>query len=271
MTRLCLLLALALCPAAIAQPRPATDAPLSGPSASSKAPDQARPTLVERDFMGELRHPDPTALEAAVKLLTLSDDETARVNKILADRALALDTFVEQHLDLIIRFGNAESSTNGREKFMLAVEAFQTLAPLRERGPLETQLKAALSPDNAAAFDRLLREYWDALAADDKKTPKPKGRLGVVADAKLKDLGREVEAAFHRAEKGGGILYGYLFQGMTLGDDQRKRLHELCATYSQGGLDNKDKKEQGTFFLAVVQILDQDQRKAFVKRIQGKK
>lgn len=250
------------------QPQPSDAAPLAGHTVESTP---AKPTLVDRDFMGELRHPDPTAVEAAVKLLTLTPEETQRVDKILADRALALDRFVEQHLDLIIRFGNAESSTDGKQKFLLAVEAFQTLAPLRERGPLDQQLKDAMSPGNAKAFDRLLREYWNALADDDKKLPKPKGRLGVIADAKLKDLGKEIESAFHRAEKGGGILYGYLFQGMTLGDDQRKRLHELCATYSQGGLDNKDKQEQGTFFLAVVQILDQDQRKVFVKRLQGKK
>jgi hypothetical protein len=250
------------------QPTPSDAAPLAG-HAVETAP--AKATLVERDFMGELRHADPTAVEAAVKLLTLAPDESDRVNKVLADRALALDNFVEQHLDLIIRFGNAEHSTDGKEKFLLAVEAFQRLAPLRERGPLDQQLKDAMSPDNAKAFDRLLREYWNALAEDDKKLPKPKGRLGVVAEAKFKDLGKEIEAAFHRAEKGGGILYGYLFQGMTLKDEQRQRLHELCATYSQGGLDNKDKKEQGTFFLAVVQILDQDQRKEFVKRTQGKK
>jgi len=255
--------------AALAQPQPQPDAaPLAGRPVETVPP---KSTLVERDFMGVLRPPEPTALEAAIKLLTLSPDETERINTILAARSLALDKFVEQHLDLIIRFGNAEHSTDKREKLMLAVEAFGNLAPLRERGPLDTQLKSALSRDNAKAFDRLLREYWNALADDDKRQPKPEGRVGIIAGAKLKDLGREIEAAFHRAEKGGGILYGYLFQGMTLKDDQRQRLHELCATYSQGGVDNKDKTQQGTFFLAAVQILDQEQRKVFVKRIQGKK
>src|SRR5262249_37343741 len=155
-----------------------------------------------------------------------------------------------------IRFGNAEHSTDGKEKFLLAVEAFNKLEPLRQRGPLDQQLRGAMSADHAAQFDRLCRQYWNALAEDDQKLEKPKGRIGVVTEAKIKDLGREVEAAFHRAEKSGGVLYGYLFRSMKLTEDQSKKLHQLCADYSAGGLDNKDKTAQGAFFINVSQILE---------------
>jgi hypothetical protein len=256
---------------ALGQPqntKPRESDPLAGHTVEAAPP---RATLVDRDFEGQLRHPEPTAIEAAVALLKLEGPERNRVDDVLAARALYLEKFVGENLDLLTRFGNAEHSTDKREKFLLAVEAFTRLAPLRERGPLDAQVRSALSPDHAREFDRLLREYWNALAADDAKQPKPKGRVGVIADAKFKDLGKEIEAAFHRAEKSGGVLYGYLFKGMTLSDEQSKRLHELCATYSASGLDDKDKKAQGTFFLAVVQVLDQDQRRLFVQRLQGKK
>lgn len=249
------------------------------PNAASPDPLAGRPvevsaqkrTLVERDFQGELRHPEPTAIEAAIALLDLRGEEKDRVDEVFTRRALILDRFVENNLDLLTRFGNAEHSTDGKEKFLLAVEAFGKLAPLRREGPLDQQVREALSPANASKFDALLRGYWNALAADDAKLKKPKGRLGVIADSKLKDLGKEIESAFHRAEKSGGVLYGYLFKSMKLTEDQSRRLHDLCATYSVGGLDNKDKASQAAFFLAVTQVLDKDQRRDFVKRLQGKK
>ncbi len=227
-------------------------------------------TLVERDFQGTLRHPEPTILEAAAAKLKLEGDERERVDKVLLDRSRVLETFVEGNLDLLTRFNGFENSTDGKAKFYLAIEAYEKLAPLRERGPLDAQLRAAMSPENAAQFDRLLREYWNALVQEDRKEPKPKGRIGVIAGAKFKDLGKEIEAAYHRSERSGGVLYGYLFKSMTLSDDQSKRLHELCATYSVDGLDNKDKATQTTFFLAVTQVLEPDQRKVFVKRLKGK-
>jgi hypothetical protein len=248
--------------------QPEAEAPLAGRPV--EAPHE-KSTLVERDFNGNLRLPEPTLVEAAVKALKLEGDERDKVQAVLTDRAKILDRFVEDNLDLMIRFGNAENSTDGKERFLLAIEAFNKLEPLRERGPLDKQLRAAMTPAKSAEFDRLCREYWNALADDDKKLPKPKGRLGVIADAKIKDLGREVEAAFHRAEKSGGVLYGYLFRSMKLTDDQRKKLRELCASYSVGGLDNKEKAAQAAFFISVTQILDADQRKEFGKRIGGKK
>jgi hypothetical protein len=227
-------------------------------------------TLVERDFQGNIRHPEPTVLEAAVAKLKLEGAERERVDRVLLDRSRVLEAFVEGNLDLLTRFGGFENSTDGKEKFFLAIEAYEKLAPLREHGPLDAQLRGAMSPENAARFDHLLREYWSALVQDDRKEPKPKGRIGVIAGAKFQDLGKEVEAAYHRSERSGGVLYSYLFKSMKLSDDQSKRLHELCANYSASGLDDKDKTTQAAFFIAATQVLEPDQRKAFVKRLKGK-
>jgi hypothetical protein len=248
--------------------QPADEAPLAGHPVEAT---HEKATVVARDFQGNLRIPEPTLVEAAVKALKLEGEERDKVDAILTERAKTLDKFVEDNLDLIIRFGNAEHSTDGKEKFLLAVEAFNKLEPLRQRGPLDAQLRAAMSPANSAQFNRLLREYWNALADDDNKLLKPKGRIGIITDAKLKDLGREIESAFHRAEKSGGVLYGYLFRSMKLTDDQSKKLHDLCATYSMGGLDNKEKAAQAAFFISVTQVLEPEQRKEFGKRISGKK
>ena len=242
-------------------------APLAGRTVATEA---LHPTLVERDFEGKLRRPEPTAIEAAVGKLGLTGEQRERVDNVLTQRARAMESFVAENLDLIMRLGTLEHSTDTRDKVLTAVEAFQKLAPLRKEGPLDAQVRSALSAEKAAEFDRLLREYWNALAEEDRHESKPKGRVGIIADAKLKDLGKELEAAFHRSERSGGVLYGYLFKGMSLSDEQGKRLRELCAVYSASGLDDKDKGTQGTFFLAVMQQLEPEQQKVFVKRLRGK-
>ena len=251
------------------EPKPVAErSPLAGHAVDQKP--EARATIVTRDFEGRVRRPDSTPVEAAVVELTLDAEARAKVDTVLAARARVLDEFVGKNLDLLTRFGAAENSTDAGDKLLLAVEAYQKLEPLRAQGPLDQQVRGALPPDQAKEYDRLLREYWTALAEEDSHATKPKGRIGVVLEEKMKDLGREIEAAFHRSERSGGVLYYYLFGSMTLTPDQSKRLHELCANYSMKGIDNQDKTAQGVFFLAATQVLEPEQRKAFVKKLKGK-
>jgi hypothetical protein len=249
------------------EPQRPDEAPLAGHPVQ---PQPARITILERDFQGKVRRADPTPTHAAVAALKLDTDTREKVDKILADRSRILEHFVEENLDLLTKLGGFEQAPP-RDKFLLAAELFQKLEPLRTSGPFDKQVRDCLTPDQARAFDNLLKEYWDAIVEEAKHAPKPKGRLGIIIEERLKDLGREVEAAYHRCEKSGAVLYGYLFKSMTLTNDQSKRLHELCANYSATGLDNKDKATQTTFFLSVTAILDADQRKLFVQRLQGKK
>jgi len=152
---------------------------------------------------------------------------------------------------------------------LLAFEAFGRTEALRENGPLDKQVRELLPADKAKQFDRLLRAYWNAIAAEDASTPKPKGRAGAVIDEKFKSLGREIEAAYKRCEKSGAILYHYLFDSMTLTDEQSKQLRSLCSQYSMNGIDNNDKKSQGAMLVAVMQILTPEQGAQLAKKFKG--
>jgi hypothetical protein len=228
-------------------------------------------TIVQRDLEGKVKRPEVPPEQAAAGALELDGVARANVDEVFAKRALVLDQFVGHNLGLLTRAVGVESAP-GREKLLLALEVFQKLEPLRTKGPLDAQVRATLPEAARGAFDRLLSEYWDAIAAEGRRAqPKPKPRFAAVAEEKLASLGREIEAAYKRSEKSGGVLYAYLFGEMTLTREQEGKLRELCSVYAAKGIDNLEKKEQLAFFAAATAIWDKEQRPAFVKKLQGKK
>ncbi|HYE61567.1 MAG TPA: hypothetical protein VD997_06200 [Phycisphaerales bacterium] len=267
--------ALAAAPAALAQSpapqetRPGNPAPLSGPKVTDKT---TRPTIAARDLDGKVRRPETSPEEAAAKLLSLDKDARAKVDAVFAKRARTLEKFIEENLDLMSRLITAESAT-GREKFALFAETLEKSKALREDGPLDQQVRAALPEKDRKHFDRLLREYWDAIAAEDKQTPrdmgKPKGRVGAVIDEKFKSLGREIEAAYRRCERSGTLLYHYLFDSIEVTPEQEKQLRKLCSSYAVGGIDNKDKKAQGVMLANLMQILTKEQGQQLAAKFKG--
>ena len=244
----------------------AQEAPLAGPRVEPAKAERA--TLVIRDIDGKVRRPETSPEEAAARLLELDGPTRARVDALFAERARALEEFIEKNLDLILRLVTAESAP-GREKFALVVEAIGKTESLRKNGPLEAQVRGLLSEGERREFDRLLKEYWGAIAAEDRRQPKPKGRVGAVLDERFKSLGREAEAAYKRCEKSGAILYHYLFDSIEVTDEQEKQLRSLCASYSMNGVDNNDKKAQGVMFASLVQVLTPEQGAELAKKFKG--
>jgi hypothetical protein len=246
------------------QPQP-DGAPLSGPKVAGKA---ARPTIAERDLDGRVRRPEGSPEEAAARLLDLTPEHRAKLDAVFARRAHILERFIEDNLDLINRLTTAENAP-GKEKFALALETLDKSKDLRENGPLDEQVRSVLPDQERRRFNRLLKEYWEGIAAEDKQQGKPKGRIGAVIDEKFKSLGRELEAAYKRCEKGGGLLYHYLFDSIEVTPEQEKPLRKLCSNYTMGGLDNKDKKSQGLMFVSLMQVLTPEQGRQLAAKFKG--
>lgn len=241
-------------------------APLAGPKIAKPA--AAPRSIVSVDLDGTVRRPPGSPEEAAARLLTLDVDTRARVDAVFAERGRELESFIENNLDLILRLMTAENAP-GREKLALLGEALNKTEPLRRGGPLDRRVRALLPADQARVFDRLLKEYWDAIATEDKRLAKPKGRLGAAIDEKFKSLGREAEAAYKRCERSGAILYHYLFDSIGVMPEQEKPLRALCAGYAMNGLDNKDKKAQAVMLAGLMQVLTPEQGAALARKFKG--
>ncbi len=68
-------------------------------------------------------------------------------------------------------------------------------------------------------------------AAEDDAGAKP--RLGIVFGERTRMLAQEIEAAFARLTKSGGVLYAVLTRGMDLAPEQQGQVKAACAEYME--------------------------------------
>lgn len=122
--------------------------PLAGP----KVEDRAETPAVERDFEGKMKplgaRPEVIALEG----LTLSDEERARVDAVLAARAAVMERLIRENIDLLLRMRSAREGNDAEARRVVMREFGERFGALSEGGPLAEQLSGALSEENAAKF-----------------------------------------------------------------------------------------------------------------------
>lgn len=253
-------------PQSSAQP---TDA-LAGPRVRPLADE--RPTLVESDYEGKVKRLDTTPEEGAIALLALSPKEQSGVDAVMADRSKLLEQFVTGNLDLLLRLGAASDGGQKAETLKLIVEAVQKTSAIREKGPLARQVRGALSGPNREAFDALVREYWDAIVKErqesGRRTGAREGRLGVLADERLKSFGKEIERAFYRiADPAGEREFNELLAALDLRPEQESRIRRMAEDFIVGARFKPTQAQERNFILKITSMLDQKQRRLLARYI----
>lgn len=272
------LLALTLAPATLAQEPPPDPAPLRGPSVTPAA---SPSPMIERDFDGSVRLPDGTLEERAIELMNLEgasatpEDRRAAeaIRSLLARRARVLEDFVYDNTALLTELDTAGHTGNKADQLRLLAEAYRKLAPLREAGPLDAQVRAALPEARRAEFDGLLQHYWDALIADRTSRPgadgKVPGRLQAIAGTRIELLGKEIERSFLRLIGSGQYVYRVATRGLTLRPEQARRLHELLDAHMEATKGNDDAQAGQRLFARALGVLDEDQRPVMIRNLRG--
>ncbi len=251
-----------------AQPRAGVH-PLAGPTLADSTQSAS---IVSTTFNGEIEVPRPTPEEAAIKLLTLSREEQEATRKVMAKRAARFDTFVRDHLTLVISLGVVFSAGDTKDKVNTSLETLGALQPLFADGPLESQLRACLSPANAREYNRILRDFWNAFAKwkltklKDDGTPYTRGEA--ILEGRFSSLQLELTTCFESFLYSGQLTFKLLFNGVTLAPAQR----ESIATLIQDATDPKTgeiaKDDAGKLIFTVLPLLDQPgQREQFLKNL----
>ncbi|MCE7973109.1 MAG: hypothetical protein DYG92_02105 [Leptolyngbya sp. PLA1] len=256
--------------------QPADSPPLGGPKVREEP---ARPTIITRNFDGSVKPPEGTAEEAVLDLLGLGsmgaspeDHEAAeRVRVILAKRGKVLEDFVFDNVALLTKLDTAGNTGDKADQLALLAEAFRKLAPLREGGPLSSQIRAALPRGKAEQFDAILREYWEAVIADRMSRAKPEGgfpsRLEAIAAARLESLGREIERSFYRLLMSGEFIYRVATRGLTLTPEQSRRLRAVIEEHYRVTGGNDDEAANRRLFAKSIAVLDDDQKPRFIRNL----
>lgn len=254
--------------ASLAQQKEA--APLTGPAVK----EAARPgTIVERDFNGAVRRPESTPEEAAIHLLNLSEDVAAKVRAVLEKRSSTIDAFVAGNLNLLTKFGVAAGTGNKMDLAGLGLEAFNKTAAMREGGSLWEQVKAVLPTDAAQRFDSLMREYWEAIVVEGKRTKneegKERGRFEITTAERVAILGREIEQSLNSQLYSGSLYVNAVKAKVELSESQKRRIEELTLDFAKRTNFKPSEKEQGQLVIAILATLDEKQRAVVARILQG--
>jgi hypothetical protein len=145
------------------------------------------------------------------------------------------------------------------------------LQPLAARGALQDRLRECLSPENAKAFDRTLKEFWDAYCkapAQGAPQSATRNRFEVMTEANLAMLGKQIEASVGRMLGSGDLVFDLLFKNVPLNPDQRVKLSEMVTDFYRRTKGEANDEENKRLFFMILPILENDaQRRAFMDNI----
>lgn len=258
---------------------------LGGPRIPDKA---GRATLVSYEFTGKVRRPETTPEEAAAALIDLDPAPRAILDAVLYRRAKMLDEFVADNLDLIVKLVTAGATGDKADQALLAGEALVKLAPLSALGTLRAQVDGVLPTEQRPEFERLLKEYFDAVVAERQRPASPSGprsadagapepkkertkaRWEIILQERVECFGREIERAFKRQEAAGSILFRYLTTGVDLSKEQAEKVRDVCEAFARDTKMNATPEQQRKFFFDLAALLDTRQQTKMIRRLQGK-
>lgn len=251
---------------------PALAQELAGPKVESAS---TAPTLIQRDFAGTITRLDTLPEEAATKLLTLTPQEQATIDMILAERAAIFDKAVGENYELVLRLqGFREAKLP--ERLAMLRDWNAALRELKAHGKLVDELAAGLSKENATQFRRLVSEYREAMIAQTMKGneatgEKPLARQQAQSREYLIELGQEIKRAFERRIAEGKSNIEQLVKAIDATPEQREKIESLSLDYAQKALGKPTKQQEAAFIRSLFEVLTPEQRRKVVADYLGRK
>lgn len=243
---------------------------LAGPSLEPAARER---TIVERDFDGRVKIPDPTPEQAALRLLAIDAETQPKIDRVLARRLQILSDFVGENLFLLQQLDTADKAGDKKGAILLALKAATELRALTENGTLQQQLARVLPVSQRREFNAILARFWKEYANEQVKHPnkegKARGRVEVVAEAKVQSLGREIERTVASMVGSGDLIARLLLKDITLLPEQRARVADIIELYARHAKDAPTDKQNQQLFVTLLTALDADQQKQLISNLKS--
>lgn len=253
--------------------RPATDGDaLRGPTLSKQTEDSER-TIVQRDFQGRLKKLEENPALAALAKVPLTQEDRTRADRVIGERAAAIDTIVRDNLRLVIEFVTAKQAGESAETSALQSRVLEKAMPFIRRGPLVNELRAALPAEKYAALRGMVDEYNRALTADRAADPmmagkqKDENKLGSMIAAGAEGFVAEARASFQRIVDGGGQEFEALIRMLALTPQQEGRVRQIATEQFSKTYGKPTKAQQIKVFLDIYAELDVEQRHRLAEHI----
>lgn len=244
--------------------------PLGGPSVTERS---AGPTLVERDFSGQLKRPDVPPEEAAFYLVKPDAEAKRKADEILAQRAEILDKIVIANLDGIVKFANARQAGDRRGQILQLSQLMGKLGPLNARGTLGSELRGTLGADKVKQYDAIIAEYRKAAADEATKEARARGeRLTpqqIETRENLQSLGQEIKRSYERQIAAKATEFDRIIGQLGLEPEQETNIRNLVADFAQQTKGKATPEQKRDIFFRIMSRLNPDQQKKLVSLYLG--
>lgn len=183
-------------------------APLSGPTISEST---TAPTLIARDYNGNLRPLERRPEIAALDLLGLTEDELAGAQTVIDERAALVESMVFQNLLLLTQIGaELDAAPEGSGFEVLDAElrerADAALAPLWTGVPLMMRIQTELPAEHRAEYRRIVNAWYGAAMVEERERL-PSADATPFELVVRRVIGKEVDAAYQRGQAGRDEAY----------------------------------------------------------------
>lgn len=250
------------------QPPAAATPPAAEPGSQ---PGAAELTIVEHTADGQLKRLEIPAEERAVQVMDLEPAERARVEKVLAERALVLDEILLKNFDLLTRMHTATQAGNAEEARTMSGKFLVKLERLTDRGRLEDEIRPELRLDHQQEFTRVITVYRQALLKQAVRESKAEGKEikpQILADREMRRaMAREIQRSYDRTIVDTPVNYDPLLTGLGLKPEQESKVRNLAAEFGQKHKDQATPAERRDLLMQILKELELDQRMALIKAI----
>lgn len=258
-------------PAPTANPASDPDADaLRGPTLA-KHPDRPERSIVQRDFQGRLKKLEDNPALVGLGKLALGEEERARVEKVIGDRAAALDAIVRANLKLIIELAQAKQSGDAEATNRFQAQVLEKASPYFKRGPLMNEVRPALTEEHAAELKRMVDEY-NAVAAEERmgdpmSGPKKDNKLGARLAQGFEGFAAEARASYERVLGAGGKEFEQFLGKLQLTPEQESTIRQKAGDLFQKTYGKPTKRQQFALFMEIYAELDVEQRHRLAEHI----
>jgi Spy/CpxP family protein refolding chaperone len=241
---------------------------LAGPELEGE--NEQEPTLVSYTFDGELVDVGPEPDIAAIRLLDLSEAQSAAFESILTERRAQFDQLVSENYGVItelIGLASGGDDNDRRALVPLLRDLRQAFEPYFRRGSVLDEMSGHLTDAQVEQVRSLVRAYGRALLADlQRRYGKDSGPRRLRMRYRLETFGKLVRESIERQIDLEKEMFDQLLDRLDLTDEQRVKAQAIFGPLGvqrlQGNLTPEAQREAIAEF---VKILTPKQRWELVK------
>ncbi|MCA9291337.1 MAG: hypothetical protein KDA25_09415, partial [Phycisphaerales bacterium] len=192
---------------------------------------------------------------------TLTPEQQATFDRLLAERATIVDRLVVEHYEDVATLNAGERGSP--DKIAVYQRLRVAFEPLLDRGSMVDEMRPALTPDQRTEAARMMDEYRAARAkAIERETGRPLRARRLDARLQLETVGREIRASVERRVDFGQARFDEFADHLALTPEQTSTIQGLVQPLGLAELGGSASPEMRTRVMrAVFEVLTPDQRR----------